>query len=130
MHETLEQIAKTCHEVNRAYCASMGDHSHRPWAAAPECHKYSLRQGVQKILTNPLTTPEEQHVSWLAQKAADGWRYGPVKDEASKEHPCMVPYGDLPAAQQLKDRLFGAVVRSFIPLSLGVDAVGATRVGA
>lgn len=31
---TIEQIARVCHEVNRAYCESMGDTSQVPWEDA------------------------------------------------------------------------------------------------
>ena len=47
----------------------------------------------------------------LAQKAADGWKFGPVKNPETREHPCFVPYAELPAAQQAKDHLFTRTVR-------------------
>jgi hypothetical protein len=49
----------------------------------------------------------------LAEKKADGWVYGEVKDPEKKEHPCLVEYEELPKDQQAKDSLFIAVVRSF-----------------
>ena len=61
-------------------------------------------------LANPDATPEDSHASWLAQKAADGWTYGRVKDPDAKRHPCMVPYNQLPAEQRAKDYLFKGVV--------------------
>jgi hypothetical protein len=48
----------------------------------------------------------------MADKEADGWKHGPVKDPEKKEHPCMVPYGQLPAEQRAKDYLFIAVVKA------------------
>lgn len=109
-----EQIARICHEVNRAYCATLGDTSQVAWADAPQWQKDSAIAGVQAILDNPDTTPEQSHEVWLAQKRADGWTYGPVKDAVKKEHPCFVPYAELPLEQQGKDHLFGAVVRACI----------------
>jgi hypothetical protein len=44
------------------------------------------------------------------QKLADGWKYGPVKYPEKKEHPCMVPFAELPKEQQLKDALFRHIV--------------------
>jgi hypothetical protein len=35
-----------------------------------------------------------------------------VKDPEKKQHPCMVPYADLPAAQRAKDALFLGTVRN------------------
>ena len=109
---TAEQIARVCHEVNRAYCQSLGDHSQLAWEDAPAWQRESAVHGVVAILANPETTPEQSHLGWLREKAAAGWRYGPVKDAEKKEHPCFVPYGELPAEQRAKDYLFGAVVRA------------------
>ncbi|MCP3995059.1 MAG: hypothetical protein GY722_08335 [bacterium] len=108
----VREIARVCHEVNRGYCQALGDNSHPSWEDAPDWQKESAIQGVHNILNFPGTTPEESHESWLAEKEADGWKYGEKKDPAAKTHPCFVPYGDLPLDQRAKDYIFGAVVRS------------------
>ena len=36
----------------------------------------------------------------------------PVKDVASKTHPCMLPYAEIPESQRKKDGLYLAVVRA------------------
>ena len=69
-----------------------------------------------------LTWEKQSHESWLAEKRATGWKYGPVKDPEKKEHPCCVPYAELPAAQQAKDRLFTGTVR-IVAASLGGTVV-------
>ncbi len=103
-------IARIAHEINRAYCASLGDDSQPAWEDAPEWQKASALVGVDMHLANPDATPENSHESWLAQKLADGWKYGPVKDAEKKEHPCCVPYAELPPEQKAKDYLFRATV--------------------
>lgn len=105
-------IAMVAHEVNRAYCAGTGDTSQPSWEDAPEWQKASAMAGVQMHLANPDATPEQSHESWLAQKLADGWVYGEVKDAEKKEHPCVKPYAELPEAQKVKDYLFRAVVHA------------------
>ena len=75
----------------------------------PSWQKTSARNGVVGALAG--NTSEQSHESWLAEKAATGWKYGPVKNSETKEHPCFVPYSDLPAAQQAKDHLFTSTVR-------------------
>lgn len=112
---TEQQIARVCHEVNRAYCAAIGDHSQPAWDDAPQWQKDSATAGVSMILDNPSTTPEQSHESWLAQKEADGWTYGETKDAEAKTHPCFRPYAELPQEQRVKDYLFGAVVRALAP---------------
>lgn len=103
-------IARVAHEINRAYCASLGDTSQPAWEDAPEWQQKSAIAGVEMHLANPDATPEQSHESWLAQKVAAGWVYGEVKDAEKKEHPCCRPYDELPAEQKSKDYLFRSVV--------------------
>jgi hypothetical protein len=105
-----EAIAKVCHEANRAYCATLGDLSQVPWDMAPEWQRQSAIKGVEFNLAHPDAPPSASHDSWLEEKRATGWKYGPVKDPEKKEHPCFVPYEDLPLEQRRKDALFKAIV--------------------
>lgn len=106
------QIAKVCHEANRAYCQAIGDDSQAPWEQAPDWQKESAVKGVEFHLSGD-HDPSASHQSWYDEKKADGWIYGPVKDVEKKEHPCMVAYSQLPKEQQAKDYIFRAVVHSF-----------------
>ena len=110
------QIAQVAHEVNRAYCASIGDDSQPAWADAPDWQRQSALAGVEMHLANPDATPEQSHESWLAVKLADGWAYGPVKNAELKQHPCFMPYAGLPPEQKSKDYLFRAVVHAMAGL--------------
>ena len=105
------EIARVAHEINRAYCHALGDNSQPSWEDAPQWQKDSALLGVE-LHTSGDHGPEASHESWSAQKLADGWKYGPVKDPEAKEHPCLVPFADLPREQQAKDFLFRAVVHS------------------
>jgi len=107
-----ELIAQVAHEINRAYCASLGDSSPVAWADAGEAQQQSMLAGVDMHLANQDATPEESHASWLAQKVADGWTYAEEKDAEKKLHPCCRPYDELPPEQKSKDYLFRAVVHS------------------
>lgn len=108
-------IAIACHMANRAYCASLGDDSQKIWEDAPEWQKSSAIKGVEFHLSNSDAGPSASHDSWMAQKVADGWVYGEVKDEEKKTHPCIVPFDQLPKEQQFKDVLFGLIVTSMHP---------------
>jgi hypothetical protein len=110
--QSINEIARVCHEVNRAYCESQGDYSQPAWADAPDWQRESALKGVRYARDNPSAKPSDSHESWLAEKRGDGWKYGPVKDPDKKEHPCFVPYDELPTAQKAKDYLFLAVVRA------------------
>jgi len=115
--EKIAICAEAGHEVNRLYCQSLGDLSQPLWADAPSWQKESAIKGVAGAIEG--ASPEDSHKSWLVEKEATGWKYGPVKDPEKKEHPCMVPYADLPEDQQLKDFLYLTTVRAMAS-ALGV----------
>lgn len=48
---------------------------------------------------------EAEHELWESVRVAQGWRSGPVRDDAAKVHPMIgVPWAELPVANQDKDR--------------------------
>ena len=107
-----EQIARVAHEANRAYCQSLGDNSQPAWEDAPQWQRDSAMLGVKLHTENPNAGAQAIHESWMAQKLADGWEYGPTKDPEAKRHPCIVPFDALPKEQQAKDYLFRGVVHA------------------
>jgi len=111
---TFEEIKLACamaaHEMNRIYCLAIGDASQAVWDLAPDWQRESALKGVDGVFAG--NGPGASHESWLAEKVEKGWTYGPVKDPEKKEHPCMVPFEQLPLDQQQKDHLFVSTVRS------------------
>lgn len=114
MDLNVEQIAKTCHEANRAYCRSNGDDSQPAWEDAPDWQKESAMDGVRNVIDHPDQTPASNHWNWMQKKISDGWKYGKKKDPDKKEHPCLVAYEQLPKEEKVKDELFLSIVRSFL----------------
>jgi hypothetical protein len=112
--EHIVSIAKVCHEANRAYCETLFDYSQKPWGVAEDWQKDSVIKGVEQVLANPGISPSASHEAWLAEKKATGWKYGPIKDTNKKEHPCFVPYEQLPKEQKRKDALFLATVKALL----------------
>lgn len=108
-------IAMIAHEANRAYCQQIGDNSQKSWEEAEQWQRDSAIKGVDYHLANPDATPENSHESWMKEKEETGWTYGPVKDPEKKEHPCFVPYNELPVEQQAKDYLFRGIVHALAP---------------
>jgi hypothetical protein len=109
-----EQIARVTHEVNRAYCQALGDNSQPVWEDAPQWMRDSAILGVRMHSDNLGAGPQASHVSWMAHKVADGWTYGPEKRPDLKQHPCMVPFNELPREQQAKDFIFRGVVHALL----------------
>jgi ryanodine receptor 2 len=44
------------------------------------------------------------HEVWARQRLAEGWRLGVRRNDATKEHPCLIPYDDLPDSEKEYDR--------------------------
>ena len=44
------------------------------------------------------------HEVWARTRIAQGWSYGPERDDATKKHPCLIPYEELPEAEREYDR--------------------------
>lgn len=110
-----EAIARVCHEVNRVYCRTMADNSQVEWSEAPDWQKQSAINGVAAHrMSNCTITPRGLHSQWLGEKREQGWSYGSIKDVAMKQHPCFLPYDDLPFHQKMKDEFFGAVCRAML----------------
>lgn len=107
-----QDIAKICHQVNKAFCESIGDFSQPDWSDAPGWQKESAMLGVELHLSDPSAGPEASHASWYNQKISEGWVYGTIKDSDKKEHPCLVPFSELPENQKSKDYIFRAIVLS------------------
>lgn len=105
-------IARVAHEANRAYCATLGDMTQPAWDDAPQWQRDSAISGVAFLVNRPDAGAGALHENWRKEKIEAGWTYGPVKHPEAKQHPCLVPFDELPREQQAKDFLFGAVVHA------------------
>lgn len=114
MTSSIEAIASICHDANRRHCITIGDTSQPTWEDAPDWQRQSAMNGVRFHMANPGAGPSGSHENWMNEKLDAGWRYGPVKDPEKKTHPCLMPYGDLPVEQRLKDSIFVAIVHALM----------------
>lgn len=110
--DVVDNLARICHEANRAFCETLGDKSQPTWETAPDWQKTSAKMGVTFHLSDT-RTPSDSHQAWWSQKKAEGWKWGETKNPDTKEHPCMVPYNELPLEQRFKDYLFHGIVNSY-----------------
>ncbi len=108
----IKQITEVAHEANRAYCKTIGDASQLPWKDAPEWQRESSITQVEFHLNNPRAGVSVSHDSWMQEKQSTGWKHGPVKDSVKREHPCIMPFDELPWEEQAKDYLFSSVVKA------------------
>ena len=56
-----------------------------------------LRKLTEQIAANV-------HDIWAKNRIAEGWQYGMKRNDERKEHPCLVPYADLPENEKEYDR--------------------------
>ena len=47
---------------------------------------------------------ENIHEVWSQGRLNEGWRYGPQRDDAKKEHPSLIPYDQLSESEKEYDR--------------------------
>lgn len=107
---TVEQIARVCHEANKGYCDAIGDFSQKSWEQAEEWQRQSMIRGVRAVIAGTAETPEQQHEAWCADKRAEGWTYGHIKNAEAKTHPALLPYAELPIEQRRKDFISRAII--------------------
>ncbi len=63
--------------------------------------RVTLRKEVREV-TELLA--RNAHDIWARQRLTDGWRFGPKRNDQKKEHPCLVPYDELPESEKEYDR--------------------------
>ena len=111
---SIDEIARVCHEANRAYCHTINDREGIPWDEETDAQRNSVIAGVEAVIDDPHLTPERSHQKWMAYKKAEGWTYGSVKDEEKKTHPNLALWDELSIQQKRKDHLFQAIVRELL----------------
>ena len=57
---------------------------------------------------------ENVHDTWAKGRMDAGWTFGPVRDDAKKQHPCLVPYCELPESEKAYDRETAVSTLKFI----------------
>jgi len=107
--EDVVLVAQIVHEAIRAYQAALSEAAAEPWEDAEDWQREATLSGVGFVLEHPDAPACAQHEQWMADKLAQGWRYGAVKDAGRRTHPSLVPYTELPESERRKDALFRAV---------------------
>jgi hypothetical protein len=65
---------------------------------------------------------ENAHDIWAAERLLQGWTHGPARDDARKQHPCLVPYQRLPENERDIDRaMISQSIRAMIALGVTIS---------
>lgn len=59
----------------------------------------------QELLTLTELLAKNTHENWARGRLAEGWVYGPERNDRLKTTPCMVPYEELTDAERHYDRV-------------------------
>jgi class 3 adenylate cyclase/tetratricopeptide (TPR) repeat protein len=130
----IESLARAAHEAYCEEARARGETSStnaslRPWDDLSEDLKSSNRAQVGDIPTKlravgleltvsggmpateiALTDAQtedlaiREHDRWVAERKRNGWTYAPIRDNARKHHPLLVPWGELQETEKEKDR--------------------------
>lgn len=79
------------------------------------------------ILPNGLAALTESlsknvHEVWAAGRIAAGWKYGSIRDDRKKEHPCLISYEELSEEEKDYDRSTALSTLKFV-LSMGYHII-------
>lgn len=58
----------------------------------------------EKLVELTENLAENTHEIWAKQRLEEGWKYGEERNDKRKEHPCLVPYAELPEPEKQYDR--------------------------
>jgi hypothetical protein len=65
---------------------------------------------------------ESIHDTWAAQRIAEGWTYGPRRDDEARQHPDLVPYSELPESEKAYDRnTVTGTLKAFVALGYRIE---------
>jgi hypothetical protein len=64
---------------------------------------------------------EHVHDLWAEARLAEGWRYGPRRDDVAQTHPGLVPYRELTEGEKSYDRRTAlGTVKAILALGYGI----------
>jgi ryanodine receptor 2 len=64
---------------------------------------------------------ENIHENWAKRRLDEGWIYGDQRNDQKKQHPCLVPYPQLPEEEKAYDRLIAEeTVRAIMALGFSI----------
>lgn len=61
----------------------------------------TLPDGLEELVEQ---LAQNVHENWAKSRLEEGWVYGPVRDDARRTTPCLVPYGELSEEERDYDR--------------------------
>lgn len=67
---------------------------------------------------------KNNHEVWARRRIADGWRYGPARDDERREHPSLVAYEDLSDEEKAYDVVMASeLVKTILALGFRIEKI-------
>ena len=73
----------------------------RLYSGPDRCQRYTTTFGIMRIGRDHC---KKCHEVWAAGRLAEGWKYGPERNDALRTHPGLVPYEELSETEKDYDR--------------------------
>ena len=68
---------------------------------------------------------ENAHDHWAVLRIAEGWTWGPRRDDSAKQHPDLIPYSELPESEKQYDRNTALeTLKSIVALGYKIERSG------
>ena len=75
-----------------------------------------------EILTLTERLAKNAHDNWARGRFSQGWVYGPERNDEHKQHPCLIPYEELPDSEKDYDRnLALQTIKAMIAMGYRID---------
>lgn len=111
IHDPDSKKSKDCYSVNvfekawgqsKNFMVSTTERGVRPYEPHPiDVEDVTLPKSLDEITE---AIAENAHEVWAEKRQAEGWKYGPMRDDKKKETPDMVPYCELTDSEKEYDR--------------------------
>ena len=106
----IETIAAVAHNVLRVHNKAIGRMG-ISWLDLPHFERDCLRGSVIYAMTNRGASAEQLQQAWCIERMADGWTYGTAFDLDAKQHPALLPFGELSAHDRRGYEMLLLIVR-------------------
>lgn len=121
--ESQLSLAQQAYEVLRAFNMAVHLEPKVAWDEATPETRANMLAAVRWQRENDEAPVSASHDSWVSQKMAEGWKYGPVTDNARKESPKLLPFDQLAPQFRAQDFIFRAIVLGTANLPVDVRPV-------
>jgi hypothetical protein len=83
------------------------------------------KKSIKQFLPDEIESlAEMEHERWIEEKLDNGWKYGIIKDNDLKLHPCLIPWQDLAEDEREKDRILVELIPQILA-GVGYEVVRA-----